>query len=152
MIIGAGVLGMNVAHVLAETGIKYRLLELDRNNVSALRAKGEPVVTGDMTDLDALCMAGLKNVEVVIIAINQDAAIASGVKLIRTHRPDVQIIVRSRYQRNSKSALDQGADQVIVEEFESGIKIFTFVLEHLGVDPSLVAYQERYMRLKQTFE
>lgn len=152
MIIGAGVLGMNVAHVLAETGIKYRLLELDRNNVSTLRAQGEPVVTGDMTDLDALCNAGLRNVEVVIIAINQDAAIASGVKLIRTHRPDVQIVVRSRYQRNSKSALDQGADQVIVEEFESGIKVFTFVLEHLGVDPSLVAYQERYMRLKQTFE
>lgn len=151
MIIGGGVLGMNVAHVLAETGIRYRLLELDRNNVSALRAKGEPVVTGDMTDLDALCTAGLKNVEVVIIAINQDAAIAAGVKLIRTQRPDVQIIVRSRYQRNSQSALDQGADQVIVEEFESGIKVFTFVLEHLGVDPSLIAYQERYMRLRQTF-
>ena len=151
MIIGAGVLGMNVAHVLAETGDKYRLLELDRNNVSALRAQGEPVVTGDMTDLDALCNAGLKNVEVVIIAINQDAAIASGVKLIRAQRPDVQIIVRSRYQRNSQLAIDQGADEVIIEEFESGIKIFTFVLEHLGVDPSLVAYQERYMRLRHTF-
>lgn len=151
LIIGAGVLGMNVAHVLRQTGIRYQLLELDRANVSVLREMNEPVVAGDLTDIDALRTAGLDSVEVVIIAINQDAAIAAGVKLIRVNRPDVQIVVRSRYQRNSKAALDQGADLVIVEEFESGIKVFSFVLEHLGVDPSLVAYQERYMRLRQTF-
>lgn len=151
MIIGAGVLGMNVAHVLAQSSIRYRLLELDRSNVGVLRERGEPVVAGDLTDIDALRSAGLDTASVVIIAINQDAAIAAGVKLIRAHRPDVQIVVRSRYQRNSKSALDHGADLVIVEEFESSVKIFSFVLEHLGVDTALIDYQERYMRLKQTF-
>ncbi|MBU3678013.1 MAG: sodium:proton exchanger [Candidatus Kapabacteria bacterium] len=151
LIIGAGVLGLNVAHVLAQTGIRYRLLELDRNNAAALRAKGEPCISGDMTDADALRSAGIQHVSNVIIAINQDAAITRGVKLIRSLRPDVYIIVRSRYQRNSKSALDQGADLVIVEEFESSIKIFGSVLEHLGVEQDLIEYQERYMRLRQTF-
>ncbi|MEN9282265.1 MAG: hypothetical protein RL594_1200 [Bacteroidota bacterium] len=151
LIIGAGILGLHVAHVLAQTGIRYRLLELDRSNVDVLRAQGEPVIAGDMLDIDALRAAGLENVSVVIIAINQDAAIAAGVKVIRAQRPDVQIVVRSRYQRNSKTVLDQGADLVVVEEFESGIKVFTFVLEHLGVDPTLIEYQERYMRLRQTF-
>ena len=151
MIIGAGVLGQNVAHVLAQTGIRYRLLELDRANVSVLREQNEPVVAGDLTDIDALRAAGLDGASVVIIAINQDAAIAGGVRLIRTHRPDVQIIVRTRYERKSKDIIDQGADLVIVEEFESSVRIFTFLLQHLGVDPSLVSYQERYMRLRQTF-
>ncbi|MBU3699862.1 MAG: sodium:proton exchanger [Candidatus Kapabacteria bacterium] len=151
LIIGAGVLGLNVAHVLAQTGIRYRLLELDRNNAAALRARGEPVISGDMTDIDVLRNGGIEHVSNVIIAINQDAAIASGVKLIRALRPDVNIIVRSRYQRNSKSALDQGADLVIVEEFESGIKILGSVLENLGVEQDLIDYQERYMRLRQTF-
>jgi CPA2 family monovalent cation:H+ antiporter-2 len=151
LIIGAGVLGLNVAHVLAQTGIRYRLMELDRNNAGKLRERGEPVVVGDMSDIEALRNAGIEHVSNVIIAINQDAAIAGGVKLIRTLRPDVHIIVRSRYQRNSQAALDQGADLVIVEEFESGIKIFGSVLEHLGVEPDLIEYQERYMRLRQTF-
>jgi monovalent cation:H+ antiporter-2, CPA2 family len=151
LIVGAGVLGVNVAHVLSQTGIRYRLLELDRANVSTLRERGEPVVAGDMTDIDALHAAGLDSVSVVIIAINQDAAIAGGVKLIRVHRPDVQIVVRARYQRKSQDIVDQGADLVIIEEFESSVKIFTSVLEHLGVEPALIDYQERYMRLRQTF-
>lgn len=151
LIVGAGVLGVNVAHVLSQTGIRYRLLELDRANVSALRERGEPVVAGDLTDVDALHAAGLDSVTVVIIAINQDAAIAGGVKLIRAHRPDVQIVVRARYQQKSRDIVDQGADLVIIEEFESSVKIFTSVLEHLGVEPALIDYQERYMRLRQTF-
>jgi voltage-gated potassium channel Kch len=109
------------------------------------------VIIGDIADADALRSAGLDAVSVVVIAINQDVAIAGGVKLIRKLRPDVQIVVRIRYQRLRKAALEQGADLVIVEEFESGVKVFNFLLEHLGVDAAQIEYQERYMRLRQTF-
>jgi CPA2 family monovalent cation:H+ antiporter-2 len=149
--VGAGVLGTDVAHVLAQSGVPYRLLELDRVVGSELRQQNEPVVVGDIADADALRSAGLDAVSVVVIAINQDAAIAGGVKLIRKLRPDVQIVVRIRYQRLRRAALEQGADLVIVEEFESGVKVFNFLLEHLGVDVAQIEYQERYMRLRQTF-
>jgi voltage-gated potassium channel Kch len=48
------------------------------------------------------------------------------------------IIVRSRYARDSESALQRGADEVVVEEFESSIKVFTAVLSHLGVDATMI--------------
>jgi CPA2 family monovalent cation:H+ antiporter-2 len=151
LIVGAGVLGTDVAHVLAQSGVPYRLLELDRSVGAELRQHNEPVIIGDIADADALRSAGLDAVSVVVIAINQDVAIAGGVKLIRKLRPDVQIVVRIRYQRLRRAALEQGADLVIVEEFESGVKVFNFLLEHLGVDVAQIEYQERYMRLRQTF-
>ncbi|HLP27301.1 MAG TPA: cation:proton antiporter [Candidatus Didemnitutus sp.] len=146
MIVGAGVLGRNVATVLRETGINYRILELDRENVAALRTEDEPVIAGDITDAHALALAGIHTASVVIIAISDQTAIAQGVQLVRRIRPDVLIIVRSRYARDSESALQRGADEVVVEEFESSIKVFTAVLSHLGVDATMIEQQERTMR------
>ncbi len=146
MIVGAGVLGRNVATVLRETGISYRILELDRENVTALRTEDEPVIAGDITDEHALALAGVNTASVVIIAISDQTAIAHGVQLVRRIRPDVLIIVRSRYARDSESALQRGADEVVVEEFESSIKVFTAVLSHLGVDATMIEQQERTMR------
>lgn len=146
MIVGAGVLGRNVATVLRETGISYRILELDRENVAAQRAVGEPVIAGDITDEHALQAAGVAHASVVIIGISDQTAIAHGVQLVRRIRPDVQIIVRCRYARDIESALQRGADEVVVEEFESSIKVFTAVLSHLGVDSSMIEHQEEAMR------
>jgi voltage-gated potassium channel Kch len=64
-------------------------------------------------------------------------------------RPDVQIIVRSRYLQDCAAVRDKGYDLIIVEEIESSISVFTHVLAYLGAEPSLIAHQEQTMRAQR---
>lgn len=145
-IIGAGVLGQNIARVLRSTGITYRILELNRETVATLRAHGEPAIAGDINDPSDLRAAGVRSSSVVVVAINDHAAVIHGVATIRAMRPDAHIIVRARYVRDSESVSAKGADTVVVEEFESSITIFASVLRHLGVDDDAIARQESILR------
>lgn len=149
VIIGGGVLGTHVAHVFKETGITYRMLELNRDTVARLRQLGESVIAGDITDQETLERAGVRTAAVVIVAINNAMALVRGVETIRRMRPDVQIIVRSRYLQDCAAVRDKGADLIIVEEFESSISVFTHVLAYLGAEPSLIEQQEQRMRAQR---
>lgn len=149
VIVGAGVLGTHVANVFKETGITYRMIELNRDTVVRLRERGEPVISGDITDVETLTRGGVRDAAVVIVAINNAMALVRGVEIIRRMRPDVQIIVRSRYLQDCASVRDKGADLIIVEEFESSISVFTHVLEYLGAAPELIEQQEARMRAQR---
>lgn len=149
VIVGAGVLGTHVAHVFKETGITYRMVELNRDTVVRLRERGEPVISGDITDVEALTRGGVGDAAVVIVAINNELALVRGVETIRRMRPDVQIIVRSRYLQDCAAVRDKGADLIIVEEFESSISVFTHVLAYLGAAPELIEQQEARMRAQR---
>lgn len=149
VIIGGGVLGTHVAHVFKETGIPYSMIELNRDTVARMRERGEPVVAGDITDEDTLLRGGVRDAAVVIVAINNTMALVRGVEVIRRMRPDVQIIVRSRYLQDCGAVREKGADLVIVEEFESSIRVFTHVLAFLGAAPELIEQQEQRMRAQR---
>lgn len=145
-IIGGGVLGSNVAQVLSRTAIPYCVLELSGSNVQRLRERGCTVVQGDMTDPEALERAGIMHASVIILAISDHTALGRGLQHLRKLRPDAMIVVRTRYARDSDALLDRGADVIITEEYESSIQVFVTVLEHLGVDPDVIADQEEAMR------
>lgn len=149
VIVGGGVLGTHVAHVFKQTGITYRMVELNRDTVARLRERGEPILAGDITDVDTLEHAGVRDAAVVIVAINNTMALVRGVEVIRHMRPDVQIIVRSRYLQDCGAVREKGADLVIVEEFESSISVFTHVLAYLGAAPELIEQQEQRMRAQR---
>lgn len=148
-IIGGGVLGSNVAQVLNRTAIPYRILELSGANVQRLRERGCAVIQGDMTDAEALERAGVLHASVIILAISDHTALGRGLLQLRKLRPDAMIIVRTRYAKDSDALLDRGADVIITEEYESSIQVFVTVLEHLGVDPDVIAEQEAAMRESQ---
>jgi len=146
-IIGAGVLGRNVASVLRRTGIPYKMLELNGETVTELRRRGEPVVQGDMTDEQTLIHAGVRQASVIIVAISDQTAIAQGVSSVRKLRPDALIIARTRYAKEADIIASRGADVVVTEEYESSIQVFVTVLEHLGVEREVIVSQEEVMRL-----
>ncbi len=146
IIIGAGVLGQSVARVLRDTNIPYVIVELNHETVSELRASGEPIVPGDITDGQTLEHVGIRTASIVIVAINDREAILQGLTLIRSLRPDVDIVVRARYLRNASAIVKRGADAVIVEEVEASVKVFAAVLRRLGVDEDQIASQEVLLR------
>jgi len=145
VIIGYGVHGRNVARVLDATAISYRVMEMSSVAVDKCRKAGIPIVYGDATDLHDLQQAGIMNAAAVIIAISDQSAVSMATVTIRKARPDVFIMARTRYARDAEGISKAGADVVVTEEYESSIRVFIALLQHLGVDQEVIAEQESLM-------
>ncbi|MEA1893674.1 MAG: cation:proton antiporter [Euryarchaeota archaeon] len=128
IIIGFGVNGRNVARAAGISGIPYTILEMDPEMVRTERAKGEPIYYGDATYEAVFHHADIKDARIVVIAISDPAATRRITAIARGLNPKVHIIVRTRYLQEMKPLYGLGADDVIPEEFETSVEIFTRVL------------------------
>lgn len=145
VIIGYGVHGRNVSRVLDATAIPYRVMEMSGSAVEQCKREGVPIMYGDSTDVHDLERAGIATANAVIIAISDQSAVSMATMTIRRLRPDIFIIARTRYARDAESISKAGADVVVTEEYESSIQVFIALLQHLGVEPEVIAEQESLM-------
>ncbi|MCP4124766.1 MAG: potassium transporter KefB, partial [Bacteroidetes bacterium] len=128
IIIGFGVNGRNVACAAGIAGIPYAIIEMNPETVRSEQAKGEPVYYGDATHETVLRNVSIKDARIAVVAINDPAATRRMTEVIRRLNPKVHLIVRTRYLQEMKSLYELGATEVIPEEFETSMEIFTRVL------------------------
>jgi len=133
LIIGYGVNGRNVARSARGESIPYLIVEIDPEIVSIEGKRGEPIYFGDATQEAVLEHVGIKKARVMVIAISDPRASRRITELARRLNPDLFIIVRTRYIMEMKPLHDLGADEVIPEEYETSIEIFSRVLDRYGV-------------------
>lgn len=146
IIVGYGVGGSLLARVLREVHIPYRVVELNGETVRHARAAGEPIIYGDATRREILEHAGIERASVVVLAINDPVSVRLSVPLARQLNPAVQILVRTRMVSDIDELRARGADQVVAEEFETAIEIFTRVLTRFHVPRNVVRAQTRVLR------
>jgi CPA2 family monovalent cation:H+ antiporter-2 len=128
IIIGFGLNGRNLARVLKEAEIPYVVLELNITTVRNMKKQGEPIYYGDGTKVEVLHHLGITTAKVLVIAISDPTSCRSIVKTARDQNPELVIIVRTRYVAEIDDLLNLGADEVIPEEFETSVEIFSRVL------------------------
>jgi len=128
IIIGFGVNGRNVARAARLSGIPYVVIEMNPETVKSEQAKGEPIYYGDSTQEVVLQRANIKDARIVVTAINDPAATRRITEIIRRLNQKVHLIVRTRYFQEMKPLYELGANEVIPEEFETSMEIFTRVL------------------------
>jgi monovalent cation:H+ antiporter-2, CPA2 family len=133
VIVGYGLNGRNLAKVLRRTKVPYLILELNADAVRSARAEGERVIYGDATRREVLHQVGIQQARILVLAISDPVATRHTVWLGRQMNPDVHIIVRTRYMSEITDLRGLGSDEVIPEEFETSIEIFSRVLKELGV-------------------
>ena len=128
IIIGFGVNGRNVACAASIAGIPYAIIEMNPKTVRSEQAKGEPIYYGDAAQETVLQNANIKEARIVVAAINDPTATRRITEVIRRLNPKVHLIVRTRYLQEMKPLYELGATEVIPEEFETSMEIFTRVL------------------------
>ena len=129
VIIGYGVNGQNVARAAKNADIPYVVVELDPKAIKIAKQKGDTVIYGDATNVDILKHVHIQEARVVVVAISAHEATRSIVKSIRLFTETAYVIVRTRYVKEVDEILKIGADEVIPEEFETSIEIFTRVMK-----------------------
>jgi len=128
IIIGYGVNGRNLTRAARVGNIPYVIIEMNPETVREERAKGEPIYYGDGTQEEVLHKANIEDARVMVVAIYDAAATRRITELARRLNPKVHIIARTRFLQEMKPLYKLGADEVIPEEFETSVEIFTHVL------------------------
>jgi CPA2 family monovalent cation:H+ antiporter-2 len=146
IIVGFGVNGTNLARVLRETEVPYLVLDVDSGIVRKMKRKGEPIFFGDGTSLEILRKLGIRTAKVLVIAISDPTATRSVTQLARKENSLLHIIVRTRYLAEVDDLNQIGADEVIPEEFETSIEIFSRVLHHYHVPTNMIAERTENIR------
>jgi CPA2 family monovalent cation:H+ antiporter-2 len=146
VVVGYGLNGQNLARVLKEVSIPYRVLEMDPDLVRSAKAAGEPISFGDGTRPEILQQMGIQQARVLVVAISDPAATARLVFQARRLRADLYIIVRTRYVAEIDHLYRLGANQVIPEEFETSVEIFARVLQEYHVPRNVISLQVDLIR------
>ncbi|SHF92134.1 Kef-type potassium/proton antiporter, CPA2 family [Salegentibacter echinorum] len=137
IIVGYGINGENIAKAARNAEIPYVIVDTDPDTFKKAKNNGEPVIFGDATNSVILQSLHIHEARVVVIAISDPGATKKIISSVRTFTQTAFIIVRTRYVREIEENLKLGADEVIPEEFETSIEIFTRVLKNY-----LIPYNE----------
>lgn len=138
IIIGFGLNGRNLAKVLREAEIPYIVLEMNSDTVREMRKKGEPIHYGDGTSREILHRMGVERARLLVIAISDPISTRRIVSIARHANPNMYIIVRTRYLVEVDDLKQLGADEVIPEEFETSVEIFSRVLHRYNFPRNVI--------------
>jgi monovalent cation:H+ antiporter-2, CPA2 family len=128
VIIGYGINGRNVAKAAKHANIPYTIIEMNPVTVKKESLAGESILYGDAVHGTILSHVNVHKARVVVIAISDPVATKMIVSSVREFSDKVHIIVRTRFVQEMEENYRSGADEVIPEEFETSIEIFTRVL------------------------
>lgn len=128
VIVGYGLNGQNVAVTARQAGIPHVIIELDQEAFKKAKDDNHPVVFGDASSQHILEQVNIHEARVVVIAISDAEHARKIIAVVRESTETAHVIVRTRSVKDIDETLRLGADEVIPEEFETSIEIFTRVL------------------------
>lgn len=133
IIIGYGINGKNVTKAAEFSKIPYVVIEMNPQTVKEEREKGVPILFGDAAHPHILQHANFENAKIIVVAISDPQSTRQIISNIRQYNQRVHLIVRTRFVNEIEEIYRLGADDVIPEEFETSIEIFTRVLHKFMV-------------------
>jgi len=146
VIIGFGFNGQNVAQACQIIGIPYVILEMNPGTVRQQSNLGEPILFGDAMNPAVLKYVGVHKSKILVITITDPIATRSIVSSVRAINHNLYLIVRTRFIEEIQLLRNLGANEVVSEEYETAIEIFTRVLKRFWVPINEVQHLVNQMR------
>lgn len=136
-VIGMGRFGSSVAQTLYKLGFEVLAIDQNEDRVQEVITLTTHAVQADCTDEEALKALGLRNFDVVVVAIGQDIQASILTSLILKELGVKQLIVKAQNELHGKVLTKIGADKVIFPERDMGVR----VAHHL-ISPNILDFIE----------
>lgn len=146
IIVGYGLNGRNLSRVLREVEIPYIVLDIGADLFHSAFKSGVPILYGDATNPTVLRQARIEEARVLVVATSDPFGARRIVRQARGLNPHLHILVRTRYLKELQELHDLGANEVVPEEFETSIEIFTLVLSTYKVPQSVILQKAEHIR------
>ena len=128
IVVGYGPNGRNLARVAGMEGIPYIIIDMNPDTVAEERKKGQPIFFGDAANPSILSHAGIEGARILAIVTNDPFSSRTITAMARKMNPGIYILIRTRFLRDIDQLREIGADEVIVDEFESSIEVISRVM------------------------
>lgn len=139
-VIGLGRFGSSVAKYLAEMGYEVLAVDESQERVQEMANVVTHAVSADSTDEEALRALGIRNFDVVVVAIGQDIQASILTTLILKDLGVPRIIVKAQTELHGKVLNKIGADKVVFPERDMGLRVAHHlispnIIEHIELSP-----------------
>lgn len=136
-IIGLGRFGSSIAKYLAEMGYEVLAVDDDAARVQEVAHAVTHAVSADSTDEEAMKALGIRNFDVVVVAIGQDIQSSILTTLILKDLGVPYIIVKAQNELHGKVLNKIGADKVVFPERDMGLRV-----AHSLISPNILEHIE----------
>ncbi|MGG4394346.1 TrkA family potassium uptake protein [Paenibacillus thiaminolyticus] len=136
-IIGMGRFGSSVAQNLSNMNFEVLAIDSSEQKIQEVMNIVTHAVSADSTDEDALRALGIRNFDVVVVAIGQDIQSSILTTLILKDLGVPMIVVKAQNELHGKVLSKIGADKVVFPERDMGAR----VAHHL-ISPNILDYIE----------
>jgi len=146
VIIGFGLNGRHMADAALASHIPHVIIDANPDTVRIEQAAGRLIYHGDAACEPILIHAGIPDARIAVIAISDPVGTNRVVEHIRLLNPAIHIIARVRYIVHAERLLSLGANEIIPEEYESSIELFTRVLHKYLVPKDTIEDMVEHIR------
>jgi CPA2 family monovalent cation:H+ antiporter-2 len=147
VIVGYGPIGQMVSRLLWQRGVEPTVIEMDINVYRRLRSEGKAAVYGDVNQREVLEKAGIAGAASLILSASGMAAATEAVRAAREINPDIYVVARADYLRETESLHHAGASEVFSGEGEVALAIADSILQRLGTSSEQVDETREQIRL-----
>jgi CPA2 family monovalent cation:H+ antiporter-2 len=133
ILVGYGPVGQQLAKALQLENIPYHIIELNPSTVKSLQTEGIPVLYGDAAEPELLHSAGITKANLLIITLPNAHACEEITLQAKQLNPEIKVIARAKYELSILPLYDAGADLIIYDELETGIRFVQNALAILKV-------------------
>ena len=137
LIAGIGRFGQIVNRLLVANGIETVILDHDAKQVDNVGQLNIRSYFGDATRHDLLATAGIAQVDLFVIAIDDRKRVVDLVKYVKSEYPRLKVLVRAYDQVHYYELKRAGAENIIKETYHSALDMGGEALLHLGFRKSL---------------
>ncbi len=129
VLVGHGRVGSRVATALAAAGVPLVVVDRQREQVQALRARGVAAVLGDAVDPVVLVQAHVATASTLVVALAETRDVSLMIDTARTLNPAVHIVVRAPNEEEALLLLRAGASHTVQAEHTLASELVQRVLQ-----------------------
>ncbi|PKM79979.1 MAG: potassium uptake system protein [Firmicutes bacterium HGW-Firmicutes-14] len=139
-VIGLGRFGTSVAKTLNMMGYEVLAVDDDQNRIQEIVNDVTHAIQADAKDEQALKALGIRNFDVVIVAIGQDMQASILVTVLLKELGVKCVVTKAQTELHGKVLVKVGADKVVYPERDMGTRVAhslvsSNVLDHIEISP-----------------
>lgn len=137
VLVGYGHVGQQIAKALAGQDIPYIVAEQNRELVQNLRKQGINAVSGDATEPSVLIQAHITDADMLVIATADPLNVRQMIDTARTLNPDIEIVLRTRTEDETKLLRKDNMGTVFFGEEELAKNMTHHILDRFNAKSEL---------------